>query len=303
MMKPNEATMRLLLDFEVGGGRAYYDRVLRFPTWPGASSGVTIGVGYDLGYNEASTIRGDWNGHIPAGRLNRLAQCAGVTGTRARRLVPSVNDIEVQWEAGFAVFQAVSIPKFWRQTQAVFPGVDQLHPNCQGALLSLVFNRGGSLSGERRREMRAVRERVPQGDYRGIAEQIRAMKRLWIGTDIEAGMARRRDAEADLVLASVSALDPVEVWVNNVRSNIPGLFIAERTYVGVRALVEALGGAITGFTRQPLVIRVTVDGVEHPFPGREFDDVRYVRFADLNEVYRREFTFTSVGGMRRLSIR
>ena len=75
-------------------------------------------------------------------------------------------------------------------------------PNCQGALVSLVFNRGASMKGDRRIEMRAIRNLAPQKDYAGIAQQFRKMKRLWIGTDIEKGMSRRRDAEADLVLKS-----------------------------------------------------------------------------------------------------
>lgn len=31
-MRPNEATLRLLLRFEVGGGEEYYNRLLRSPT-------------------------------------------------------------------------------------------------------------------------------------------------------------------------------------------------------------------------------------------------------------------------------
>ena len=51
--------------------------------------------------------------------------------------------------------------------------------------------------------MREIRALVPHKDYRGIAQQIRSMKRLWQGTEIEAGMARRRDAEADLALSAL----------------------------------------------------------------------------------------------------
>jgi len=41
-------------------------------------------------------------------------------------------------------------------TCSVFEGVEDVHPNCQGALLSLVFNRGTSLRGDKRREMREI---------------------------------------------------------------------------------------------------------------------------------------------------
>src|SRR5262245_27450735 len=35
------------------GSRKLYDLNASRPTWPGGASGVTIGVGYDLGYQEA----------------------------------------------------------------------------------------------------------------------------------------------------------------------------------------------------------------------------------------------------------
>lgn len=202
-MQPNAATIRLLLRFEVGGGEEYYNRLLRSPTWPGEASGVTIGVGYDLGYNSAETIMRDWSPHLNEQVVERLARVTGLTGARARAALSSVRDIIVPWSAGFAVFEAVTIPKFWEKTSNVFPGVGELHPNVQGALLSLVFNRGESLAGDRRREMRAIRDLVPDMNYQEIARQIRLMKRLWRGTTIERGMSRRRDAEADLGLSAL----------------------------------------------------------------------------------------------------
>jgi len=43
------------------GGRPYYERVYRSrPVWPGGSSGITIGFGYDLGYHAIDTFRLDW---------------------------------------------------------------------------------------------------------------------------------------------------------------------------------------------------------------------------------------------------
>jgi GH24 family phage-related lysozyme (muramidase) len=40
---------------------------------------------------------------------------------------------------------------------------------------------------------------VPKKDVKGIADQIPQMKRIWVGTSIEKGIARRRDAEAGLI--------------------------------------------------------------------------------------------------------
>lgn len=202
-MPLNDASMKLILDFEVGGGETYYNNHgLKSPIWPGAASGVTIGVGYDLGYNSAATIRSDWEAQLDNATVTRLCTVAGKTGQTAKAALSSVKDIVVPWPAALAVYEAVTIPKFVDQTRTAFPGYDNLDPNCQGALVSLVFNRGGSMKGDRRIEMRAIRDLVPQKDYAGIADQLRKMKRLWKGTDIEKGMNRRRDAEADLVLLS-----------------------------------------------------------------------------------------------------
>ena len=205
-MPVNDATMDLLLEFEVSGGETNYNLRFKNPVWPGEASGVTIGVGYDLGYNSAATIRADWSEHIAEPNLGRLVACAGKTGLAAKSARATVKDIVVPWEAAFAVFQAVTIPKFTNQTRTAFPGYDELNANCQGALLSLVFNRGGAMSGNRRIEMREIRDNlVPIKDYEGIATQIKKMKRLWVGTSIENGMNRRRDAEAALARTPVSA--------------------------------------------------------------------------------------------------
>jgi GH24 family phage-related lysozyme (muramidase) len=54
------------------------------------------------------------------------------------------------------------------------------------------------MAGDKRKEMRAIRELVKKKDYRGIAKELRAMKRIWEGKGAN-GLLRRRDAEAALV--------------------------------------------------------------------------------------------------------
>jgi len=93
----------------------------------------------------------------------------------------------------------VTVPKFYNLTKKAFPGFEELPADVQGGLVSLVFNRGTSMEGDRRREMRAIRDLVRKKDVKGIADQIRQMKRIWVGTSIEQGIARRRNAEADLI--------------------------------------------------------------------------------------------------------
>ena len=62
----------------------------------------------------------------------------------------------------------------------------------------MVFNRGTSLKGPSRMEMRKIKELIPKKDYKGIANEVRKMKRLWIGKNLD-GLLERRDSEADLI--------------------------------------------------------------------------------------------------------
>ena len=198
-MALSSASLKLILQFEVGGGKTYYDKKLKSPTWPGEASGVTIGVGYDLGYYEAETIQKDWEDYLTPKDLKRLIACAGKTSKEGEKAVASVKDIVIPWDDALAVFKNTTISTFWRKTKSAFPGVETLHPNARGALLSLVFNRGTSLKGERRKEMAAIKELIAEKDYEEIASQLEAMKRVWVGTTIAEGMNRRRNAEAALV--------------------------------------------------------------------------------------------------------
>jgi GH24 family phage-related lysozyme (muramidase) len=84
----------------------------------------------------------------------------------------------------------------------VYPGV------VQGALLSLVFNRGTSLQGGRREEMRKIRELLATGSTKEqtleeIATQFRKMKSLWIGKGLD-GLVIRREREARWVESAMS---------------------------------------------------------------------------------------------------
>jgi GH24 family phage-related lysozyme (muramidase) len=106
----------------------------------------------------------------------------------------------IPWEAAFSVFKGVTIPKFWKATRQAFPGIENLSANCQGALLSLVFNRGPSLNGDRRRHMSQIRDFVAQQNLPAIAQAIINMIPLWAGKSIAKGMDRRRRAEAKLVI-------------------------------------------------------------------------------------------------------
>lgn len=181
----------------------YYSAYLLRPIWPGGASGATIGVGYDLGHQIEPVIRQDWRDHA---RVDALAGGALITGAEARALVIQMRDIETRYPLAEQVFRVATVPRYWQATRRAFPGIEALSPGARGALFSLVYNRGSAMAGSRRTEMRAIRDRcVPAQDYHCIAAQLLAMRRLWRGTDIEAGMNRRREAEAKLALSEAAS--------------------------------------------------------------------------------------------------
>ncbi|HEX8851169.1 MAG TPA: hypothetical protein VF761_16710 [Gemmatimonadaceae bacterium] len=171
--------------------------------WPGGASGITIGYGYDLGYHTLGEFAKDWRTHLSINDYQKLRACVGIKGTRAQARSRILSGIKISREAARAVFASASIPKAITATLAAFPGVEKLPADAAGALISLVFNRGGRLSDndprlQERREMRAIRAAVAAGDLMEIAMQLRSMVRLWEGKGL-GGLIRRREAEAALV--------------------------------------------------------------------------------------------------------
>jgi len=195
---PNRA-IDLIVAFEVGDP-AQYQAKYRHPIWPGAQSGVTVGVGYDLGHRAPSVIAIDWEAHP---HHLRLVTASGVIGPLARDAARRLADVAIEWDLAREVFDQTSVIEHYRVARRVFaPGFATAPAVVQGALVSVVFNRGGSMVGARRAEMRAIRDEcLPRADRACVAAQLRAMKRLWAGTDIERGMSRRREAEAQLAEA------------------------------------------------------------------------------------------------------
>ena len=200
----SKKSLDLILEFEVGGGENYYNKFLKNPTWPGEQSGVTIGVGYDLGYVNKTEFSEDWK-DLPKEIFDRLYKVVGIKGIAAKNLVRGLKDITIPWDISLKVFNNKTVTKFYNLTKETFPNFDNLPEDAKGGLVSLVFNRGNALEGDRRREMKLIRDGmklVSSYDQKAltfIANQIRNMKRIWIGGSIEKGMSRRRDAEAKLI--------------------------------------------------------------------------------------------------------
>jgi GH24 family phage-related lysozyme (muramidase) len=199
----------LIVSHEIGS-EANYRRRLSNPIWPGGQSGVTIGIGYDLGHTSATQIEKDWRGRIADADLAKLLTVVGKKGEAGKQARASVRQVEVPFEAAKEVFYTSTLPRFAQITQRAYPGVERLPADAQAALLSLVYNRGASKSGGSRREMKAIEPLVKNGDLNGIAEQIRAMKRLWVGKGLP-GLLRRRDEEAELAAHADRAYEAEEL--------------------------------------------------------------------------------------------
>jgi len=194
-------SIQLIIDFE-SGNRAYYEKKLQRPTWPGGASGVTIGFGYDIGYQTPSQVHADWDGLLPPASVEALSRIAGVRGAKASSLIRGLAHIRVSWDHARSVFERRTLPRYGRQAAEAFPHLTDCHPHVQGALLSLVFNRGPALTGKNRQDMmdihRILADGVQSGDYPKIAAQLREMKAIWQGQGLD-GLLRRREAEATLI--------------------------------------------------------------------------------------------------------
>src|ERR1051326_751598 len=166
--------------------------------WPGEQSGITIGVGYDLGYVDVDQFEKDWSKVLDKDTIEKLKPAIGVKGIKAKELASKFVGIKISKKAAISVFEEKTLPEYQKQASEAFPGFYNLPLNAQGALISLVYNRGTAMNDnshdDRRREMRAIKEAVSQNDLKEIANQLRSMKRLWIGRG-EDGLLRRRDAE------------------------------------------------------------------------------------------------------------
>jgi GH24 family phage-related lysozyme (muramidase) len=189
---------------------AYYKRFLSHPTWPGGRSGITIGIGYDLGYNTAVQIRKDWAGQLSEMDLEKLIVVSGLKEKTAQQALGNVQSIEVPLSNAETVFYTATLPRFAAATAKTYPGVEDLLPDAQAALLSLIYNRGTSLNGTRRSEMAAIKPLVALADYSGIADQLLAMKRLWENRGLD-GLLKRREDEARLIRQADHEYDPADI--------------------------------------------------------------------------------------------
>jgi len=192
---------------EETGGLAYYRAVTRWPHYPGLSSGITIGIGYDLRFNTKNDFRELWGPHLPAPTLDLLENDIGNPGSKKRAAEIKRLGVEIPFTAAWNVFLEKTLPRFYQDTESIYPSLPRLPDFCRSALVSIVYNRGTSLNGSSRSEMRAIRDILANADDESlhkqkrkmiltdIEDQIVSMQRLW---DPVSGVHKRRQAEANL---------------------------------------------------------------------------------------------------------
>jgi GH24 family phage-related lysozyme (muramidase) len=202
----SQAAVDLIIESEITSESVYNRRYQR-PIYPGQQSGVTIGIGYDLGYNDEAQIREDWSDLVNAVTLRRLLSASGIKGASAQNKILRMQDILIPFDAAKQVFLERTLPRYTDMALRAYPGLDKLRPSALGAIVSLVFNRGTSFRGSTRMEMAALAPVIFQQNYQRMADLVLAMRRLWDGVsengNIESrvpGLIRRREREASLIL-------------------------------------------------------------------------------------------------------
>lgn len=195
--------VELIIKFEVGSV-SYYNRILQKPSWPGGKSGITLGLGYDVGYTTEKQFLADWSGRLNLNFINALRPVVGLKGEQANGMLRGeILNVKVPYVVAYEVFVKCSLPRYYEMTKAIYPELDSLNEDTRGALVSMVYNRGNKIEGDSRKEMKAIVDLVKKQDYEGIAEEIEKSKRLWEGLKME-GLVTRREAEADLILQSIA---------------------------------------------------------------------------------------------------
>jgi len=190
------------------GSRSLYDKMGSRPTWPGGASGVTIGIGYDLGYQ--SGFEADWSDVLSASQMLDLKKWLGVQGERASAGPAGLTHITIPWNAAWTVFIRRTLPQQIGSTRQTFQQSLQMPKLCFGVLVSLVYNRGTSMNDSashpgNRQEMRDIRDAVAAGRLADIPAALRAMKRLWPEGN---GLRGRREREAKMFEAGLAQGEP-----------------------------------------------------------------------------------------------
>jgi hypothetical protein len=172
----SDRAFEMIVFFEVTSKQVY---ILKYQStiWPGEESGVTIGIGYDVGYATRQQLRDDWAGAIPPDMIARLETAVGVTGLPAKTLAASLRPhVTVPWDAALSVHRTHVLPRWIAIVEDHLQHTSEIGGHCLGALTSLTYNRGASYEkpGDRYREMRAIKRHMADQRFDLIPAEIQA---------------------------------------------------------------------------------------------------------------------------------
>ena len=169
---PDECKVAEIITFDTSKGKYIISKELwdfilatesyeKQPYVPGGGkdgkSGVTLGYGYDLGQQTKTTMYSELSEFYTQDQLKRLEVAIGVKGTKANELAASLNDITITKENAKRLAIVVK-RRYAESVVSIYPEILKYHPHCQGSLLSLVYNRGASLKGPSRQEMKDIQK-------------------------------------------------------------------------------------------------------------------------------------------------
>jgi hypothetical protein len=202
------AALEMMIAFCVRD-REVYDQEFSKAYWPGQQTGVTIGIGYDLGYSTSAHVAADWESHIGSEWTHKLVSGLGIHGEPAGSFLAGYFNkagLDIPWDMALAVFAERVVPRWVGIVERALQGTDKLTRHQLGALVSLASSRGAHFvtPGDDHAEMRQIAEHMKNAEFDKIPGRIRAMARLWPDRP---GLRNRRHIEAMLFeTGSVSAL-------------------------------------------------------------------------------------------------
>jgi GH24 family phage-related lysozyme (muramidase) len=116
--------------------------------------------------------------------IGRFVAIRGKKGDVARATLHTVSNIGISKDNAMKLAMIMK-RDYAKKVVGIYPQVVKYHPHCQGALLSLVINRGDGLTGStslqtaRRSEMKNIQTSFANGTPEEIPQLLRSMKPLW----------------------------------------------------------------------------------------------------------------------------
>jgi hypothetical protein len=210
----------LLAAEEQSGGdiSALRRRYNPLPHWPKGGSGLTIGMGYDLDHQNNQLLQKDWGKILTPEEIALLepyTPSIDLKGKKQKKkkaanqaAVVATKDVVISYEEAVKVYEDTVLPRYQKMAEDAFPGLQNLDPYTQGAIVSMVYNRGPAYkTGTRRKHFLEIREAVFKHDTVAIAGVLQKMKAEHTKKSTKKGLRARRDREAREILDHQPAID------------------------------------------------------------------------------------------------